>query len=53
MTIDEDERDEKCADPGGPRGEWSPTGDGNQNADCEGEEHNQGGEKGTRTVKGT
>jgi len=50
--IDEDDDDEKWADPGGPSGGRSRPGDGNDNDDSEGEEDTQGGEKGTGKEKG-
>jgi len=51
--IDENDDDEKWADPAAPSSERSRPGDGNDNVNGEGEEDTQSGEKGTGKGKGT
>jgi len=51
--INEDDDDEKWADPGARSGGRSRPGDGHDNDNGEGQEDMQGGEKGTRKGKGT
>jgi hypothetical protein len=52
--IEKDDDDgENWADPRGPSGGWSRSGDDNDNDNGKGEEDTQGGEKGTGKGKGT